>query len=229
MNNSFEKLWLHQDIIKGVYLYGYKIPSEIQVKGITTIGTGKACIIQSQSGTGKTAIYLLGVFNKVVYNKLFQGLIILPTRELAIQVCNVANNLFKTTNYKISNSIGWIDIKQNIENIKNTNVTIGTLGRIYHLIEYNKLNINNSKFIVLDEIDDLLNNGISNELIYIMEKLNKCQKILFSATLKPVVFKFSEKYLTNPNNILFQDNEVSVDLISQFYIKVLNNDKHMKH
>ena len=82
--DNFENMNIKPDILKGVYLYGFKKPSTIQIKGITAINTGKDCIIQSQSGTGKTATYLLGVINSI--NDTSRALIITPTRELAKQV-----------------------------------------------------------------------------------------------------------------------------------------------
>ena len=74
MANNFDDLGINNDILKGVYLYGFKEPSPIQIKGIESINTGKDCILQSQSGTGKTATYLLGVFNKLEQNKLVSKL-----------------------------------------------------------------------------------------------------------------------------------------------------------
>ena len=105
-NNNFENLNLSEDLLKGVYLYGFINPSKIQIKGINTINTGYDCIIQSQSGTGKTATYLLGIFNHLDKNTFCQGIIITPTRELANQVFNVGINLnIAITTAEIGNMI----------------------------------------------------------------------------------------------------------------------------
>ena len=92
---------MKENLIKGVYIYGFKKPSKIQVKGIQAINTGKDSIIQSQSGTGKTATYLLGILNRLDDNDKCQGIIITPTRELALQVYKVASEICKFTDFKI--------------------------------------------------------------------------------------------------------------------------------
>ena len=98
IKKDFEELNLSEDLLKGIYLYGFTKPSKIQIIGIKSITTGKDCILQSQSGTGKTATYLLGVLNRIdVTNPKCQGIIITPTRELSEQVYNVAISLSKYT------------------------------------------------------------------------------------------------------------------------------------
>ena len=99
---DFSNLNLESNLLKGVYLYGFKKPSKIQVEGIKAINTGKDCILQSQSGTGKTATYLLGVLNRIEENDKTQGLIITPTRELSLQVHLVASEISKYTKIKRS-------------------------------------------------------------------------------------------------------------------------------
>ena len=130
--DNFDDLNLNEDILKSLYLYGFKTPSKIQIKGIQSINTGKDCILQSQSGTGKTATYLLGVINNLDINKI--SIIITPTRELAEQVYNVAINLSKYTKYNIIKAIGGTNINELRSTIGKANLIIGTLGRIYHMI-----------------------------------------------------------------------------------------------
>jgi superfamily II DNA/RNA helicase len=140
--DNFENLNLNEDLIKGVYLYGFTHPSKIQIKGIDAINTGTDSIIQSQSGTGKTATYLLGVLNRIdpqINN--CQGIIITPTRELADQVFEVATSLSKFTDYKITKCIGGTNVQQNKNDLKDANVIIGTLGRLHHMINDCKYNI----------------------------------------------------------------------------------------
>jgi superfamily II DNA/RNA helicase len=223
--NSFEKLNLNNDLIKGIYLYGFNEPSKIQIKGITSINTGNDCIIQSQSGTGKTATYLLGILNRIESNSSCQGIIITPTRELANQVYDVANNLAKFTNYKITKCIGGTNVNDNRMELKNTNIIIGTLGRLFHMINDTKFNFNKLKFIILDEADELLNTGIDINLQIIFNNLklakdSNIQIVLISATMSLNVFNFSKKYMNNPIKILLKNNEIMVNLISQFYLDV---------
>ena len=155
-NVSFDDMNLKSSLLEGVYLYGFKEPSLIQIKGIKSLNTGKDCILQSQSGTGKTATYLLGVMNRIEENNKLQGIIITPTRELSEQVFNVAKQISKKTNYKICLCVGGTNIYHNKQNLKNSNLVIGTIGRIHHLIDENKINFHSLKFFVLDEADDIL-------------------------------------------------------------------------
>jgi superfamily II DNA/RNA helicase len=190
------------------------------------INSNKDCIIQSKSGTGKTATYLLGVLNKMSPNNLCQGMIITPTRELSIQVYTVVKGLSKYTNFKNSICVGGSYLKDNIDDLKNTNLIIGTVGRIFNLIELKHIKLKMLKFIVLDEVDDLLHNGIDNKLNYIFSNLNTTtQKILISATITINVFNLSKKFMNSPNKLLLTNEEVIVDLISQFYIDIENEEQ----
>lgn len=233
-NNSFEHLGLSEDLIKGVYLYGFTQPSKIQIKGIEAINSGKDCILQSQSGTGKTAMYLLGVLNRLCNNNTnaqTQGVIITPTRELATQVYDVAIQLSKHTTFNIVKCIGGTDIFQNKQELKSANLIIGTLGRIHHMIEDKKINMTNLSFLVLDEADEILSDGnynknnkiihMSDKLKYIFDSTLKTSQLIFiSATMTDEVFNASKKYMNEPNKVLLKNNEVIVDLIKQFYLDV---------
>ena len=220
-NISFEDMDLKSTLIEGVYLYGFKKPSPIQIKGIKSLNTGKDCILQSQSGTGKTATYLLGVMNRIEESKKIQGMILTPTRELSEQVYNVAKNISKKTKIKITKCIGGTNMYKNIQNLKNSNLIIGTIGRIHHLIEENKINFHNLKFAVIDEADDVLSDGVSKKLRYIFDNLTDTTQVcLISATLSSNVFNFSKKIMHDPIKILLKKNEIAVDLISQFYLDV---------
>ena len=218
-NNNFENLNLKEELIKGVYIYGFKKPSKIQVKGIQAINTGKDCIIQSQSGTGKTATYLLGILNRLDVNDKCQGIIITPTRELALQVYKVASGICKFADFKIELCTGGTSISKNRSNLKKTNLVIGTIGRVHHMIEEKRINLYNIKLVAIDEADDMLNDGISKELNNIFNKVpSGTQYCLISATLSNNVFELSKKIMHEPVKILLKKNEIAVDLIKQFYI-----------
>ena len=150
-SKKFEDLNLDPNLVKGICLYGFKNPSRIQIEGIESINTGRDCLLQSQSGTGKTATYLLGVINRIEVNKKLQGLVILPTRELAEQVFNVARKISKLTKIRIELCMGGHRI--NYGNLFKSNLIIGTTGRIFHLLDEKKINFHNLKLCVLDEAD----------------------------------------------------------------------------
>jgi superfamily II DNA/RNA helicase len=225
-NDNFNSLNLNENLLKGIYLHGFTQPSKIQIQGISSINTGKDCILQSQSGTGKTATYLLGVFNRLeITEKSCQGIIITPTRELTNQVVDVASKLAKYTNYKIAKCTGGTDLNQNRNELQDASVVIGTIGRISHMINEKKINIYKLKFFVLDEADEILSDGINDKLLEIFNKIpSGIQVILISATMSINVFNASKKFMYEPIKILLKNNEVVVDLISQFYLDVETED-----
>jgi superfamily II DNA/RNA helicase len=215
-HKNFDKLVLNQDILKGLYLNGFNTPSSIQIKGIESIGTEKDCIIQSQSGTGKTATFLIGILNNIHKKPLNKVLILTPTRELANQVYSVAIKLVEHSDITICQCVGGTEIK----NI-NSNIIIGTIGRILHMIEIKKLQINSITNFIIDEADNMTNEKDSVEFNKLINQIPKdSQKILISATLTHSVFKVTDKIMKNPIKILLKNSDVSVDLISQFYIDV---------
>lgn len=220
-NVGFNELNLNEDLLKGVYLHGFTEPSAIQLKGIKAINTNKDCILQAQPGTGKTATYLLGVLNKLTNDKTLQGIIVTPTRELAEQVHTVAIALSKFTKYNIVKCVGGTNIYQNIKELRTANVVIGTLGRLNHMCNENKLNIHNLTFIVMDEADELLEEGIPKTLVDLFDKApNGVQVILISATLSQNVFNASSKFIHDPIKVLLKNHEIAVESIAQFYIDV---------
>ena len=220
---KFEDLKLNPDLVKGIYLYGFKNPSNIQIKGIESINTGRDCLLQSQSGTGKTATYLLGILNRIEISNKLQALVILPTRELAEQVYNVAKKIAKQTKIKMELCMGGHRI--NYSNLFKSNLIIGTTGRIFHLLDDKKINFHSLKLCVLDESDDLLSDGLQKKLKnIIMQVPESIQHIFISATINLNVFNTSKKVMYEPIKVLLKKSEVAVDLISQFYYDVETED-----
>jgi len=222
---TFESLNLNENLLEGVYLYGFTEPSSIQIKGIESINSGKDCLLQSQSGTGKTATYLLGVLNRLEENDKNQALIISPTRELCDQIYTVAKELSKSTKLTMEKCIGGTNIGDNKNKLKKTNLIIGTLGRVHHMITEKIIHLHSMKVMVMDEADELLADGVNEKLNFIIEKVpTGIQTILISATMNPNVFNLSKKILHDPIKILLKNSEVVVDLITQFYLDVESED-----
>jgi superfamily II DNA/RNA helicase len=220
--DNFQNLDLDENLLKGIYMYGFKSPSKIQVKGIKTITNNNDCILQSQSGTGKTATYLLSIINNYMKNNK-KAIVLSPTRELAIQIYDVAKNLAKYLNINICLTIGGIQFHQNTKEIKKAHIIIGTIGRINHMIKYYMENdiilLKDFSIIVFDEADNILENDISNEIKNITGSMkNNKQTILISATLSQNVFDYSTKHMNDVKKVLLKRTQIAVDLISQFYI-----------
>jgi superfamily II DNA/RNA helicase len=213
---NFDNLNIKPDILKGLYLYGFKKPSDIQIRGIESISTGRDCIIQSQSGTGKTAIYLLGVVNSVSSDMTRKALIITPTRELAKQVYDVATSICKYSTITMSLCVGGTEITSYHDNI-----VIGTVGRIQHMMSLKKLNILKMNILVIDEVDNMLNEKDNIDLMNVIQMIpHECQKVLISATVTNQVFQLTNNFMKDPIKILLKNINVAVDIISQFYVDV---------
>jgi superfamily II DNA/RNA helicase len=225
-NNDFETLDLNENLLKGVYLYGFTKPSKIQITGIKSINTGKDCILQSQSGTGKTATYLLGILNRIdISIDKCQGIILTPTHELSDQVYNVASELAKFLNINIVKCIGGTNIGETRDSLKTAHLIIGTVGRVSHMITEKRINTHTIRFIILDEADVMLEEGLNDKLKLIYEKSpDNIQCIMISATMSYNVMGISKSLMHDPIKVLLKNSEVAVDLISQFYVNVETED-----
>lgn len=220
-SKTFDDLNLNKDLLEGIYLYGFKTPSPIQIKGIDAINTGKDCILQSQSGTGKTATYLLGILNRLEYNNKIQGIVITPTRELAEQVYKVAIEITKKSKLKVVKCTGGTNVYKNKNELRNKNLVIGTIGRINHMISEKYIQLHSLKILVLDEADDILLDGINDKLKNIFERIpDGTQTCFISATLSYNVFNITKQIMHNPIQVLLKKHEIAVPLIGQFYLDV---------
>ena len=135
---KFEDMGLNEDLLRSIYAYGFEEPSKIQKKGIMPIIEKKDLIAQSQSGTGKTGCFIIGLLQSLINNNKYninEAIILSPTRELAIQTNNVASELSKYTNIKNNLFIGGLQNSHTIDNI----ITIGTPGRNFDLLNSNIL------------------------------------------------------------------------------------------
>lgn len=217
---TFEQLKIKTDLLKGVYLYGFKNPSKIQIKGIQAISTGKDCLLQSQSGTGKTGTYLLGVLNKINPEKKHcQILVMVPTRELADQVVKVCTNFIKYTKINMASCIGGTNINNNINNLKKAHIIIGTTGRIEHMIKLKHVNLNKLECIVLDEADTMLSFGFKEKINNIMKFVKaEIQKCLLSATVPRMVLDITKEMMSEPIKVLLKKEDVTVKAIKQYYL-----------
>jgi superfamily II DNA/RNA helicase len=225
-NYGFNDLKLNENLLKAVYLHGFTKPSKIQINGIQNINAGKDCILQSQSGTGKTATFLLGALNRInVDEHKNQCVILTPTHELAEQVYNVAIELSKFVGIKICLCIGGSNLNTNREQIKNSHLIIGTIGRINHMIKEKRINFNTIKTIILDEADELLTDGFNEKFRTLFDKCSDgIQCCMISATYNMHIFSIAKKIMHDPVKILLKNSEVAVDLISQFYVNVETED-----
>lgn len=215
---TFESMTLHESLLRGIYTYGFEVPSNIQKKSIIPITTKRDIIAQSQSGTGKTASFIIGMTQTLINSNDYtinQALVLAPTRELAIQINNVTNELVKFTSFKNDIFIGGTSNSKEINN----QITIGTPGRIYDLMNRNILPRKNIKIIVLDEADEMLSRGFKEQIYAILTLLLKdTQKILFSATMPQDIIQLTNEFMNNPLKILIPKENLTLEGIRQYYV-----------
>ena len=223
--DSFEdqNLGLSNEVLKGIYSYGYEKPSPIQRVAIKPIIDGHDIVVQSHSGTGKTATFIIGLLERIDSSiNQPQCIVVSNTRELADQTYKVFLSLAKYTNIKCNLCIGGdMQYKYNVESIKD-HVIIGTPGRLSDLI--NKEIINNSeiKLIIIDEADDVLSNSFRKQVKKIFNKIPKeSQVVLISATIPSEMSELFDNLL-KPDylSILVKDDELTLDGITQYYINI---------
>lgn len=220
--NRWNELNLKENLLRGIYSYGFENPSPIQKKGILPILTGKDVIAQAQSGTGKTGAFTVSMLQVIDENvNEIQGLILAPTRELAGQIHTVITQLGTfMDNLKCALLIGGRSTDQDQKDLElKPHIVIGTPGRVHDLIRRRKINTKTIKLLVLDEADEMLSSGFKEQIYNIFQFLgNNIQIALFSATLPDEIQSITEKFMREPVKILVKTESVTLEGIKQYYV-----------
>lgn len=225
---SFDEMNIPQDLLRGIYSYGFEKPSEIQSKGIVPIASGVDLIAQAQSGTGKTGTFTIGSLSRVdPTNKHVQVLCLVPTRELAQQIQYVAAALGTHMGVKAYAAMGKTPVRDDLRALeRGVHFLVGTPGRVYDLIKRGALTTSHIKNIVVDEADQMLENRFRDQLKCILElgfpESARCA--LFSATMNDDVVEFAEQLLQNPVRILIPPEEVNLKGLIQFKVELPRED-----
>ena len=226
-DNGFDTLNINENILRGVYSYGFEKPSTIQKKAIPSIIEGKDIIAQAQSGTGKTGAFVIGSLCNIdkELNET-QLLILLPTHELVNQVMTVITEISSYVELNIIKVIGGTSISQSIDELnRRPHVIIGTPGRVLDMINRNHLITQFLKMLILDEADEILSYGFKDNIYNIIQSIPKESQIcLFSATLPGDILELTTKFMNEPERILVKNEELTLEGIQQFYVSVKNND-----
>ena len=227
MTESFDNLNLKDNLLRGIYSYGFENPSPIQEKAIPFINERKDLIAQAQSGTGKTGAFSIGVLNNIDVNEdSIQAVIINPTHELAIQNYNVIKELSSYMNINIQTVIGGTSVRKCQDDLKkNPKIIIGTPGRILDMIEKRYLLTENIKILIFDEADEILSYGFKENIYNIIKYIPRDTQIcIFSATMPSEILELTDKFMNKPEKILVNKENLTLEGILQFYINVKVND-----
>lgn len=226
--DSFDEMGLQDNLIRGVYSYGFENPSKIQKIAIVPMSKHTDILAQSQSGTGKTGAFTIGALSVVdISIKAPQVLVICPTRELSQQTERVARALGNYMDLKVLSATGGNQLRSDISALKaGAQFVVGTPGRIYDLIRRGDLSVDNIKYVILDEADQMLEDLFAEQIKAILDNKypSTTRLALFSATMPQNVLEVAESYLNNPVRILLPPDEVTLDGIKQFYIGLDRED-----
>jgi translation initiation factor 4A len=219
---SFDSMNLPDELLRGVYAFGFEKPSEIQKHGIVPICKGNDVLAQAQSGTGKTGTFAIGALSRVdpSLNEV-QVLVLCPTHELAEQIHETFVGIGRYLNIKSHYVIGGRPIRNDIQAIQNgCHVLVGTPGRVYDLCNRGVLKRTFIRNLIMDEADVMLEDRFREQVVYILQMgfPSDTRVVLFSATMTQEFIKFADSILQNPVSIRVSNKEVPLEGIKQYYI-----------
>lgn len=201
---------------------GYEHPTPIQAAFIPKALEGIDIIGQAQTGTGKTAAFLVPILEKIEENRATQALILGPTRELVVQVAEEAERLKGKRDLGVCAVYGGASMGNQIRALQaGAELVVGSPGRVLDMLGRGVLKTGNIRFIVLDEADRMLDIGFRPDIERILRRVPvDRQTLLLSATMPPPVLRLCQRYMRKPININLSTDEVSVDRIEQSYFTV---------
>ena len=230
MNKKFEDFNLDRYIIKALYNLNYKMPSKVQEEVIPRLLKKEDVIVKSKTGSGKTASFGIPICENIdIENNNVQALIVVPTRELALQVKDEIYNIGRLKKIRCSAIFGKQPIKEQIRELKQrVHIVVATPGRIIDHIGRNTINLDDIKYFIIDEADKMLNKGFIEDMEFILNKIPKnSAKGLFSATIDDDIQYICDKYLKVSNILDIKYNNVFDNKqIIENKIKSSENDKY---
>jgi len=221
--DNFDRMNLREDLLRGIYAYGFEKPSAIQQRAILPLTKARDIIAQAQSGTGKTATFTIGILQQLDFALLeTQALILAPTRELAQQIQKVVIALGDYLNARCHSCIGGTRVRDDIAKLQTgVHIVVGTPGRVYDMLCRKVLRPDKIRVFILDEADEMLSRGFKDQIYDIFTLLPSSVQVgLFSATMPPEALEITQKFMNNPVQILVKRDELTLEGIKQFYISV---------
>ena len=223
---------ISEELMRGIYAYGFDTPSLIQRKALLTIFDKKDIIAQAQSGTGKTGVFTIGVLQKVntEINKT-QAMILAPTRELAKQIYDVITSIGSMVkNIRFHLLIGGTSTDEDAHQLKTImpHIIVGCPGRVYDMMRRNHIVSKDINLLVLDEADEMLSVGFKDQIYNIFQYLSADIQVgLFSATMPNELQSLTDKFMRNPVRILVKSEMLTLEGIKQYYVAL--NDDNQKY
>ena len=227
---SFQELGLSAEVLRALDENGFKDPFPIQELSIPLILKGMDVIGQAHTGTGKTAAFSLPILNNIKRNGPIQALILVPTRELAMQVTNEIRKFSKYVGIRTLAVYGGQSMSLQITQLrKGVQIVVATPGRLIDHVKRGTIQLEAAKFVVLDEADRMLDMGFIDDIKFILFYVDEDrQTCLFSATIPPEISRLAQDYMKNPHEVKLNEEEISLDTIDQSYLIVEERQK-FKH
>ncbi|NLM34574.1 MAG: DEAD/DEAH box helicase [Clostridiales bacterium] len=221
MSNSFKDFKLSNEILKALSLMGYERPTEVQSKVIDKALNGKDLIVQSQTGSGKTAAYAIPICEGIDIEERFpQGLILVPTRELAVQVKEDIANIGRFKRIRCAVVFGKQPMSLQVQELKQrVHIVVGTPGRVMDHINRGTIKLEKLKYLVVDEADKMLNMGFIEQVGEIIDTLPRERTtMLFSATMAEEIERLCQKYINTAEKIeIASETLVSERVVQELY------------
>ena len=226
--NAFDELKIKEPILKGIQELGFVTPFPIQSQTIPLLLKGHDVIGQAHTGTGKTAAFGIPMLENISNGGGIQGLIIAPTRELAIQITNELRKVGKYTKTKIATVYGGQGIGIQLDALRRKpEVIVATPGRLIDHLNQGTIRTNEIRYVVLDEADVMLDMGFIEDIEYVLERIpdNRITS-LWSATMPTDIIRLADKYLNDPKRVLVDSDDLSGEGIEQSFLVIKDRDKH---
>ncbi|ELT91440.1 hypothetical protein CAPTEDRAFT_190362 [Capitella teleta] len=227
VTDSFDDMHLREELLRGIFAYGFEKPSAIQQRAIIPCIKGHDVIAQAQSGTGKTATFAVSILQRIDTSlKECQALVLAPTRELAQQSQKAVLALGDYLDARCHACIGGTNVREDLHRLEQgVQVVVGTPGRVFDMINRRALKTRYIKMFVLDEADEMLSRGFKDQIYDVFRNLeDDIQVILLSATMPVDVLEVTTRFMREPIRILVKKEELTLEGIRQFYVEVEKED-----
>ena len=224
----FSELGLQQSTMRSIEKMGFEEATPIQAETIPVALAGKDVIGQAQTGTGKTVAFGIPLMEKIdTKAEHVQGIVIAPTRELAIQVSEELFKLGFGKRVRVLAVYGGQDIDRQMRALKKKpHIIVGTPGRLLDHINRKTIKLGDVETVILDEADEMLNMGFIEDIESILSNVpEEHQTLLFSATMPEPIRKIAERFMENPSLVKVKAKEMTVDRIQQYYLELKEAEK----
>lgn len=231
MKSSFKDLGISPPILKALEAMGFETPTEVQSLAIPHILNKEDLIVMSKTGSGKTAVFGVSMLQMTDPRAVGpQGLILTPSRELAVQIDSDLKLMSKHLPHKMTAIYGQHNMNVEIQALnKGVSIVTGTPGRVYDHISHGNLVTKHIRFLVLDEADRMLDMGFIDQVVRIIKTLPKDRvTLLFSATIPSEISRICRDFMKHPVTIEIESQTKTVDTIQQLYYRVNHNEKNLQ-